>query len=165
MTRSVPLFSGQWDFDSLFRRMCRPTVEIAGRADASFETGRMFMPEYRMRPEERERYGDRRTMFLRLLDDGLDRKVPEPGGNAIGNGWTRKSISLNRPTMWTISGAVGYGAGGAPERHRNWYRSRFRRGSLVSYLFGITSIDPLKYDLIFSRFSCRNAAGSAGKTN
>lgn len=56
----------------------RPTVEIAGRADASFETGRMFMPEYRMRPEERERYGDRRTMFLRLLDDGLDRKVPEP---------------------------------------------------------------------------------------
>ena len=31
-----------------------------------------------MRPEERERYGDRRTMFLRLLDDGLDRKVPEP---------------------------------------------------------------------------------------
>lgn len=73
-----PLFSGQWDFDSLFRRMCRPTVEIAGRADASFETGRMFMPEYRMRPEERERYGDRRTMFLRLLDDGLDRKVPEP---------------------------------------------------------------------------------------
>ena len=71
-----PLFSGQWDFDSLFRRMCRPTVEIAGRADASFETGRMFMPEYRMRPEERERYGDRRTMFLRLLDDGLDFRIP-----------------------------------------------------------------------------------------
>ena len=28
--------------------MCRPPVEIAGRADASFETGRMFMPEYRL---------------------------------------------------------------------------------------------------------------------
>ena len=112
MTRSVLCFSGQWDFDSLFRRMCRPTVEIAGRADASFETGRMFMPEYRMRPEERERYGDRRTMFLRLLDDGLDRKVPEPErGTLSGNGWTRKSISLNRPTMWTISWCSGIWCG------------------------------------------------------
>ena len=27
---------------------------------------------------KRQRYGDRRTMFLRLLDDGLNRKVPEP---------------------------------------------------------------------------------------
>lgn len=97
-----PLFSGQWDFDSLFRRMCRPTVEIAGRADASFETGRMFMPEYRMRPEERERYGDRRTMFLRLLDDGLDRKVPEPERERYRERLDEKSISLNRPTMWTI---------------------------------------------------------------
>ena len=72
-----PLFSEKWDFDALFGRMCRPTVEIAERAEAVFETGRMFMPEYRMRPEEVERYGNRRTMFLRLLDEGLKRKVPD----------------------------------------------------------------------------------------
>lgn len=72
-----PLFSERWDFDRLFERMCRHTVEIAERADAAFETGKMFMPEYMMRPEEQERYGDRRTMFLRLLDEGLVEKIPE----------------------------------------------------------------------------------------
>lgn len=72
-----PLFFQKWDFDRLFERMCRHTVEIAERADAAFETGRMFMPEYMMRPEEQERYGDRRTMFLRLLDEGLAEKIPQ----------------------------------------------------------------------------------------
>ena len=148
-----PLFSGQWDFDSLFRRMCRPTVEIAGRADASFETGRMFMPEYRMRPEERERYGDRRTMFLRLLDDGLDRKVPEPERERYRERLDEEVYIIESTdnvdyflVQWDM----------VREAHRRGIATGIGRGSaggsLVSYLLGITSIDPLKYDLLFERF-------------
>ena len=159
-----PLFSGQWDFDSLFRRMCRPTVEIAGRADASFETGRMFMPEYRMRPEERERYGDRRTMFLRLLDDGLDRKVPEPERERYRERLDEEVYIIESTdnvdyflVQWDM----------VREAHRRGIATGIGRGSaggsLVSYLLGITSIDPLKYDLIFSRFLVPERCGLSWK--
>ena len=148
-----PLFSESWDFDELFRRMCRHTVELAGQADAAFETGRMFMPEYRMRPEESERYGDRRTMFLRLLDEGLKTKIPD-SEHARYRERLDEEVYIIESTdnvdyflvQWDMVRearrcgiATGIGRGSAG-------------GSLVAYLLGITSVDPLKYDLIFSRF-------------
>lgn len=148
-----PLFSEGWDFDALFRRMCRHTVEIAERADAAFETGRMFMPEYRMRPEERERYGDRRTMFLRLLEEGLLRKVPDAGRKRYRERLDEEVYIIESTdnvdyflVQWDM----------VREAHRRGIATGIGRGSaggsLVSYLLDITSIDPLKYDLIFSRF-------------
>lgn len=148
-----PLFCEGWDFDALFRRMCRHTVEIAERANAAFETGRMFMPGYRMRPEEQERYGDRRTMFLRLLDEGLEAKVP-----ASGHGRYRERLdeevyiieSTDNVDYFLVQWDM------VREAHRRGIATGIGRGSaggsLVAYLLGITSIDPLKYDLIFSRF-------------
>lgn len=148
-----PLFSEKWDFDSLFQHLCRPTVEIAERATAAFETGRMFMPEYRMRPEELERYGNRRTMFLQLLEEGLLQKV-------VDTDWEHYRKRLDEETyiiestdnvdyflvQWDM----------VREAHRRGIATGIGRGSaggsLVSYLLGITSVDPLKYDLIFSRF-------------
>ncbi|WP_289764429.1 PHP domain-containing protein [uncultured Duncaniella sp.] len=148
-----PLFSEKWDFDALFRRMCNHTVELAGQADATFETGCMFMPEYRMRPEELEQYGDRRTMFLRLLNESMKTKIP-----ASEHGRYRERLdeeiyiieSTDNVDYFLIQWdmvreacrrgiATGIGRGSAG-------------GSLVAYLLGITSVDPLKYDLIFSRF-------------
>lgn len=148
-----PLFSDRWNFDTLFRRMCRHTVEIAGRADAAFETGRMFMPEYGMREEERVKYGDRRTMFLRLLDKGLAAKVPTPEHERY-----RKRLdeeiyiieSTDNVDYFLVQWDM------VREAHRRGIATGIGRGSaggsLVAYLLGITSIDPLKYDLIFSRF-------------
>ena len=148
-----PLFSERWDFDALFARMCRHTVEIAERAEAAFETGRMFMPEYSMREEEQNRYGTRRTMFLRLLDEGLEQKIP-----AVEHPRYRQRLDeevyviestdnvdyfLIQWDMVQEAGrrniATGIGRGSAG-------------GSLVAYLLGITSLDPIKYDLLFSRF-------------
>lgn len=148
-----PLFSERWNFDELFLRMCRHTVEIAERADAAFETGRMFMPEYRMRPEERERYGDRRTMFLRLLDEGLGQKAPETERERYRERLDEEVYIIESTdnvdyflVQWDM----------VREAHRRGIATGIGRGSaggsLVSYLLGITSIDPLKYDLIFSRF-------------
>lgn len=159
-----PLFSANWDFDALFRRMCGHTVEIAERAEAAFETGRMFMPEYRMRPEERQRYGDRRTMFLRLLDEGLDAKVP-----ASEHGRYRERLdeevyiieSTDNVDYFLVQWDM------VREAHRRGIATGIGRGSaggsLVAYLLGITSIDPLKYDLIFSRFLVPERCGLVWK--
>lgn len=148
-----PLFSDRWDFDTLFRRMCRHTVEIAGQADAAFETGRMFMPEYGMREEERVKYGDRRTMFLRLLDEGLAAKVPTPEHERYQERLDEEVYIIESTdnvdyflVQWDM----------VREAHRRGIATGIGRGSaggsLVAYLLGITSIDPLKYGLIFSRF-------------
>lgn len=53
------------------------------------------------------------------------------------------------------------------EAHRRGIATGIGRGSaggsLVSYLLGITSIDPLKYDLIFSRFLVPERCGLSWK--
>ncbi len=148
-----PLFTEKWDFDRLFEHMCRHSVEIAERADAAFETGKMFMPEYMMRPDEQERYGDRRTMFLRLLDEELCKKIPEANHKVYRERLDEEVYIIESTdnvdyflVQWDMVKeakrrgiATGIGRGSAG-------------GSLVSYLLGITSIDPIKYDLIFSRF-------------
>jgi len=152
--RFAPLFdSTRWDVDELFYQLCWRTVEVADGARAAFETGRMFMPEYRMRKEEKERYGDRRRMFRELLGEGLQRRVA-----ACDLDRYRKRLeeevyiieSTNNVDYFLIQWdmvqearrrgiAVGIGRGSAG-------------GSLVSYLLGIISIDPVRYDLLFSRF-------------
>ena len=159
-----PLFSERWDFNRLFERMCRHTVDIAERADAAFETGKMFMPEYMMRPEEQERYGNRRTMFLQLLDEGLTEKIPEAKHNAYRERLEEEIYIIESTdnvdyflVQWDMVReakrrgiATGIGRGSAG-------------GSLVSYLLGITSIDPIKYDLIFSRFLVPERCGLSWK--
>ena len=159
-----PLFSERWDFDRLFERMCRHTVDIAERADAAFETGKMFMPEYMMRPEEQERYGNRRTMFLQLLDKELTEKIPEAKHNAYRERLEEEIYIIESTdnvdyflVQWDMVReakrrgiATGIGRGSAG-------------GSLVSYLLGITSIDPIKYDLIFSRFLVPERCGLSWK--
>lgn len=148
-----PLFSEKWNFDRLFELMCRGTVEIAEQADARFETGQMFMPEYMMRTEEVEKYGDRHSMFCKLLEEGLESKV-------VQSEWERYRARLDEEVyiiestdnvdyflvQWDM----------VQEAHRRGIVTGIGRGSaggsLVSYLLGITSIDPIRYDLIFSRF-------------
>ncbi len=57
----------KWNVEVLFKRMCRHTVEIAEKAVASFETGRMYMPQYIMLPDEITKYGTRHNMFCNFL--------------------------------------------------------------------------------------------------
>lgn len=145
--------SDKWDAEVLLELMCQPTVEIAEKATARFETGEMFMPEYIMLPDEINKYGDRHTMFLELLEEGLTSKIPVEEHERY-----RKRLEeeiyiiestnnvdyflvqwdmVNEARKRGIVTGIGRGSAG---------------GSLVSYLLGIISIDPLKYDLIFSRF-------------
>ena len=148
-----PLFSDKWDVNALFERLCKATVEIAEQADAKFETGKMYMPEYIMRPEEKQRYKTRRKMFHSLLNAGLVDKVSSFEYDRY-LARLKEEIYIIESTnnvdyfliQWDMVSearkrgiAVGIGRGSAG-------------GSLVSYLLGITSIDPMVYDLLFSRF-------------
>lgn len=148
-----PLFEAKWNFDTLLRRMCLNTIRIAEVAEARFETGRMFMPRYMMRDEEKARCGNRRTLFRQLLDEGLTQKIPAAEHARY---WERlnEEVYIIESTdnvdyfliQWDMvcearrrGIAVGIGRGSAG-------------GSLVAYLLGITALDPLRYGLLFSRF-------------
>lgn len=148
-----PLFGEQWNFDALFGRMCRNTVRIAEAAEARFATGQMYMPQYMMRPAEADRYGERRTMFRRLLDEGLSEKV-----STADHGRYRERLeeeiyiieSTDNVDYFLIQWDM------VQEAHRRGIVTGIGRGSaggaLVAYLLAITSVDPLRYGLLFSRF-------------
>lgn len=148
-----PLFRDEWDAEALFCRMCYNTVRLAEAAEARFETGRMFMPRYMMRDEEKARCGDRRTLLRRLLDEGLTQKIPA-AEHARYRERLNEEVYIIESTdnvdyfliQWDMvcearrrGIAVGIGRGSAG-------------GSLVAYLLGITALDPLRYGLLFSRF-------------
>lgn len=155
-----PLFGEKWDFERLFERMCRATVEIVEQAVAAYETDRNFMPRYDMTPEEQKKYGDRHTMFLSLLEEGFKRLVPA-GKEEEYRKQLEHEIYILESTdnvdyllvqFDTVNWArqngilVGCGRGSAG-------------GCLALYLMGITLIDPIKYDLLFERFLLPERAG------
>lgn len=150
----APLFSADmWNIEGLFRLMCENTLHIAANAIAKFDLGKVYMPQYIMLDEERKKYGDRRRMFHALIEEGLKKKVPVRDHERY-----RKRLeeeiyiieSTNNVDYFLMQYdmvkearrrgiTVGIGRGSAG-------------GSLVSYLLGIISINPITYDLMFSRF-------------
>lgn len=155
-----PLFSDKWDVNALFERMCMATVEIADNAEAAYETDRNFMPRYDMTDEEKQKYGDRHTMFLSLLEEGFERLVPK-GEEEVYRKRLEHEIYILESTdnvdyclvqfdtvNWARTNGilVGCGRGSAG-------------GCLALYLMGITLIDPIKYNLLFERFLLPERAG------
>jgi len=137
----------------LIHESAKNTFVIADLAKAEIDTGSIYMPEYEMKPSEVTKYGDKHSMFLSLLDEGFDKLVP----NGVGDKYTEQldreiyiiestnNIDYFLVTWDTVNWArengiqIGSARGSAG-------------GSLVSYLLGITTIDPITYDLIFERF-------------
>lgn len=155
-----PLFSDKWDVNALFERMCNATVEIAQAAEAAYETDRNFMPRYDMTDVEKQKYGDRHTMFLSLLEEGFERLVPKEQEEVYRKRLEHEIYILESTDnvdyclvqFDTVNWArmngilVGCGRGSAG-------------GSLALYLMGITLIDPIKYNLLFERFLLPERAG------
>ena len=117
-----------------------------------------------MRPEEQERYGDRRTMFLKLLDEGLNKKIPVSEHKRYRERLDEEVYIIESTdnvdyflVQWDM----------VRETKRRGIATGIGRGSagssLVSYLLGITSIDPIRYDRIFSRFLVPERCGLSWK--
>jgi DNA polymerase-3 subunit alpha len=157
-----PLFDkDEWeDIEDIFNYACENTVVIANGAKALFETDRNFMPQYDMTDKEKERWGDRHSMFLGLLKEGFDKLVPAEKKEVYKKRLEHEIYVLEATNNvdymlvqydtvnWARENGilVGCGRGSAG-------------GCLVLYLLGITLIDPIKYDLIFERFLLPERAG------
>lgn len=154
------LMGEKWDAMSVFKTMCHNTVWVSERAEAAYDTGRMYMPEYTLTESEREKYGDRHTMFLQLLEEGFEKLVPKGKEEVY-----RKQLDFETYILESTNNVdymlVQYDT-------VNWARENdilvgagrgSAGGSLVLYLLGITLIDPIKYDLLFERFLLPERAG------
>lgn len=157
----APLFDNAvWDVEDIFNYACENTIRIAEGANAEFETSRNFMPQYDMTEEEKERFGDRHTMFLQLLDEGFKKLVPTGQEEKY-----RKRLDYEIYVLESTNNVdymlVQYDT--VNWARRNGILVGCGRGSaggcLVLYLLGITLIDPIKYDLLFERFLLPERAG------
>ncbi len=127
------------------------TVKIAEMCNVDIELGKVQLPHF----EVPEGY-DMQSYFRKLCEDGLeyrygkkykevDKEVQERMDyelSVINNmGWPAYFLIVADFVTWAREQniVVGPGRGSAA-------------GSLVSYLTGITNIDPLKYNLLFERF-------------
>ncbi len=126
----------------------RSTIEIAERCNVKLEFGKPHLPQYQQPP------GKTKEGFLReLCEEGLKKRF----GSSITQEIRQRldhELEIIRSMgfvsyfliVWDFihyaknkGVAVGPGRGSAA-------------GSLVSYLLGITELDPLKYNLLFERF-------------
>ena len=140
--------------DSVFEIMVDNTVLIAEGSDAEYNTSSVnYAPRYSMTEEEEAKYGTTHNMFNQLIEDGFSRLVPKGKEEEY-----RKRLEYEKYVIestdnvdyylitwdeinWARKNgiAVGVGRGSAG-------------GCLLSFLLGITQIDPMPFDLLFERF-------------
>lgn len=159
-TEFSAVMSDKYDAEEIFYDMCDSTVEIAESSDVKYDLTENYAPKYDMTDDERVRYGDTHTMFNSLLEEGFRRLVPAGQEETY-----RQRLEYERYIIestdnidyflivwdqvnWAKRNGilVGIGRGSAG-------------GCLISYLIGITHIDPIKWGLIFERFLLPERAG------
>lgn len=120
------------------------------------ETNNRHLPKYKMLPEESEKYGTNEELFDGLIEDGLRRhpELIERWGESV----IRERIQREKGVI-ELGAAIDYfliTRDIINWCHKNDIMTGVSRGSaggcLVSYLLGITKLDPLEYNLLFERF-------------
>jgi DNA polymerase-3 subunit alpha len=124
------------------------TVSIAERCSVDIETGKKLMPEYRLENGE-----DKSEFFKSICMDGLKKRYGSDPEQSICERLHYEISVISRMgyidyflIVWDfIRYARDHGIPVGPGRGSG-------AGSLCAYCIGITSIDPIKYNLIFERF-------------
>jgi len=126
----------------------RNSLEVAEKCDLTLDTERVQLPEFPLPPEFHEAEGYLRS----LAHEGLARRygtiLPEMEQRLTYELDTICQVGYARYFLIVrdfIEFARGNGIGVGPGRGS-------AAGSLVSYVLGITDIDPLKFNLLFERF-------------
>lgn len=152
----------QYFFDVYSEARDRLLAVVDG-IDFEIDSSHRHLPHYVMTPEESEKYADNTEMFWGLISEGLERhpELAEEWGedavmdriekevDTIEYGDTVNYFLITRDiTNWCHSQGImtGVSRGSAG-------------GCLISYLLGITKLDPLKYNLLFERFLNKGRAG------
>ena len=63
------------DSTDLFFEMYENLIEIADKCNYVIPTGTFHLPEYILTPEEKEKYGDKMSLFYSLLEEGIESKL------------------------------------------------------------------------------------------
>lgn len=129
---------------------------IAEEITFQIDVSKRHLPHYKMTKEESEQFETNEDLFWSLVADGLERHpdlIETWGEEVIMERIDREVgvIKLGEAIdyfliTWDIINWC----------HRNGIMTGISRGSaggcLISYLLGITKLDPLKYNLLFERF-------------
>lgn len=130
--------------------------DIADAIDFTIDVKKRHLPRYKMTPEEASQFETNEDLFWSLIEKGLEAHpdlLEDWGDDVIAERIDREVgvIKLGEAIdyfliTWDIINWC----------HRNGIMTGISRGSaggcLVSYLLGITKLDPMKYDLLFERF-------------
>jgi DNA-directed DNA polymerase III PolC len=149
------LFDSQKEefFVNLFQESVANLEEIEGKCiKFSIQTKVWHFPKYRMTEEEQDSFEDNLRLFEYLIEQGLYNKIDtdieryrerikEEKKVIVENNFVDYFLILWDIIHWAKRNdiLVGIGRGSAG-------------GSLLAYLIGLTALDPIKYDLLFSRF-------------
>ncbi|WP_277212820.1 DNA polymerase III subunit alpha [Isoptericola croceus] len=127
---------------------CDNTLLIAERCEVSFDTGANYMPNFPVPDGE-----DEISWFVKEVEHGLHRRYPAGVPDEV-----RKQATYETEVIIQM-GFPGYFLVVAD--FINWAKEQGIRvgpgrgsaaGSMVSYVMGITELDPLEHGLIFERF-------------
>ena len=148
-----PLFRDLDLFDKIFDEATVNTMKIAIDCDFEISMDFLNMPEYELTLEESTKYSDKYELFDSIVDSNWNQRVPEGMDDEYqdrldeefrvidDNGFLDYFLInwdwlqyCNRNNIY-----VGVARGSAG-------------GSVLSYLLGVTNIDPIKYNLLFERF-------------
>lgn len=130
--------------------------DIADAIDFTIDVKTRHLPRYKMTPEEASQFETNEDLFWSLIEKGLEAHpdlLEDWGDDVIAERIDREVgvIKLGEAIdyfliTWDIINWC----------HCNGIMTGISRGSaggcLVSYLLGITKLDPMKYDLLFERF-------------
>lgn len=131
-------------------------VDICAECNYTFETNQRHLPRYIMTEEERKLYSSNKEMFEELVFKGLEEHIDlldKYGEDVIGERIDREIstiefggvedyfLVLRDIVNWCRANNILLGAGRGSAA-----------GSLVTYLLGITKVDPMRYGLLFERF-------------
>jgi len=140
-------------FEKMFNQATRNTMDVAINCDFEINTDFLNMPEYELTEEEYKKYKDKYELFDAIVDSNWSDRVPEGMDDVYedrleeefrvidGNGFLDYFLInwdwlqfCKRENIYT---GIARGSAG---------------GSVLSYLLGVTNIDPIKYGLLFERF-------------
>lgn len=142
--------------EDITREAIKNTSWIANQCDVEIKTG-FHMPSLTDNEQ------DELKTFMRLIEEGFQRKVVERGLDQD------KYFSRMKNEVDTIVNKRFHSYFNVVADYSRWAKEDAKMlmgpargsagGSLVAYLMDITEVDPLKYDLMFSRFISEDRKG------
>lgn len=138
---------------NIFMAAIQNVNKVANEIDFRIPTGGRHLPKYILTKEEKEKYGDSDNLFWAIIEEGLTNKIPQKDHDEYIDRLQEEYRVIKAGDvidyfliLWDIISwsrrndiIVGIARGSAG-------------GSLISMLMGITEIDPIKFNLLFSRF-------------